>query len=73
VRKAVSRCLTLLAMIIVAAALFVQPLAAQMLLVPMDEAQENHLRAYGLVYWTIGEGESESGPDGSNGATALRG
>jgi len=58
VRKAVGRCLTLLAMMFVAAALFIQPLAAQMLLVPMDEEQENHLRAYGLVYWTIGEGES---------------
>jgi len=30
----------------------------QMLLVPMDEAQENHLRAYGLAYWTIEQGES---------------
>jgi hypothetical protein len=29
-----------------------------MLLVPMDESQENHLRAYGLVYWTIETGES---------------
>ena len=30
---------------------------AQTLLVPMDESQENHLRAYGLVFWTIAEGE----------------
>ena len=34
------------------------PASAQMLLVPMDEAQENHLRAYGLAYWTIEQGES---------------
>lgn len=34
------------------------PADAQMLLVPMDEAQENHLRAYGLAYWTIEQGES---------------
>lgn len=34
------------------------PASAQMLLVPMDEAQENHLRAYGLTYWTIDQGES---------------
>ncbi|MDP2958615.1 MAG: hypothetical protein Q8N53_19475 [Longimicrobiales bacterium] len=26
---------------------------AQWLLVPMDRAQENHLRAYGLTYWTL--------------------
>jgi len=32
--------------------------SAQMLLVPMDESQDNHLRAYGLVYWTISTGES---------------
>ncbi len=34
------------------------PASAQSLLVPMDEAQENHLRAYGLAYWTIEQGES---------------
>jgi hypothetical protein len=28
----------------------------QLLLVPMDRAQENHLRAYGLTYWTLGHG-----------------
>jgi hypothetical protein len=26
---------------------------AQWLLVPMDRAQENHLKAYGLTYWTL--------------------
>jgi hypothetical protein len=33
------------------------PLPAQTLLVPMDGAQANHLKAYGLVYETIGSGE----------------
>jgi hypothetical protein len=30
---------------------------AQWLLVPMDRSQQNHLRAYGLTYWTLTEGE----------------
>jgi hypothetical protein len=29
------------------------PAAAQQLLVPMDDAQTNHLRAYGLTYWVL--------------------
>jgi hypothetical protein len=29
------------------------PAEAQWLLVPMDRAQQNHLRAYGLTYWTL--------------------
>ncbi len=29
---------------------------AQWLLVPMDRMQENHLRAYGLTYWTLQQG-----------------
>jgi hypothetical protein len=29
------------------------PAAAQQLLVPMDESQTNHLKAYGLTYWVI--------------------
>lgn len=33
------------------------PAPAQMLLVPMDEAQADHLKAYGLVYETIASGE----------------
>jgi len=41
--------LTLLALVPAAA-------AAQWLLVPMDRAQENHLRAYGLTYWTLEQG-----------------
>jgi hypothetical protein len=31
-------------------------LAAQSLLVPMDRSQQNHLRAYGLTYWTLTQG-----------------
>ena len=30
--------------------------AGQWLLVPMDRSQPNHLKAYGLTYWSIGEG-----------------
>ncbi|MEJ2202820.1 MAG: hypothetical protein P8170_01785, partial [Gemmatimonadota bacterium] len=30
---------------------------AQWLLVPMDRSQQNHLRAYGLTYWTLTKGE----------------
>jgi len=30
--------------------------AAQWLLVPMDRAQPNHLKAYGLTYWSLAEG-----------------
>ena len=29
---------------------------AQSLLVPMDRVQQNHLRAYGLTYWTLNQG-----------------
>jgi hypothetical protein len=32
------------------------PLRAQHLLVPMDNDQNNHLRAYGLTFWTIQKG-----------------
>lgn len=31
---------------------------AQYLLTPMDNAQANHLRAYGLAYWTLQRGEA---------------
>ena len=30
-----------------------RPVAAQFLLVPMDRVQANHLKAYGLTYWTL--------------------
>jgi hypothetical protein len=32
------------------------PASAQHLLVPMDRDQENHLKAYGLVYWALEQG-----------------
>ncbi len=34
------------------------PLAAQQLLIPMDGAQTNHLRAYGLTYRALAEGRT---------------
>lgn len=33
--------------------LFLQPVFASKILIPMDKAQANHLKAYGLVYWTL--------------------
>ncbi len=33
------------------------PLSAQWLLVPMDREQDNHLKAYGLTYWTLEQEE----------------
>jgi len=36
----------------------VQSAEAQHLLVPMDRSQSNHLRAYGLTYWVLDQGES---------------
>jgi len=35
-----------------------QPVASQNLLVPMDRSQGNHLRAYGLTYWTLEQGDT---------------
>jgi hypothetical protein len=42
---------------IVLGATATQDLSAQWLLVPMDRQQQNHLRAYGLTYWTLEQGE----------------
>ena len=39
-----------------AAALASSPAAAQHLLVPMDDAQQNHLKAYGLTYGALRDG-----------------
>ncbi|HEX6132340.1 MAG TPA: hypothetical protein VFZ24_00065 [Longimicrobiales bacterium] len=36
-----------------ALALFAGPLAAQQLLVPMDQEQTDHLKAYGLTFWVL--------------------
>lgn len=35
------------------ALLLVAPLSAQKLLIPMDEGQNDHLRAYGVTYWIL--------------------
>ena len=40
-----------------AAAAAWQPLAAQQLLIPMDEAQRNHLKAYGMTYRALTRGQ----------------
>ena len=29
------------------------PMQASYLLVPMDEVQKNHLKAYGIAYWAL--------------------
>ncbi|MCI0433289.1 MAG: asparagine synthetase B [Gemmatimonadetes bacterium] len=39
-------------------ALSATPSAAQFVLVPMDLDQNNHLKAYGLTFWTIKQGSS---------------
>ena len=36
-----------------ALSLFAGPVAAQQLLVPMDQAQTDHLKAYGLTFWVL--------------------
>ena len=35
----------------------IRSVQAQSLLVPMDRQQQNHLRAYGLAYWTLEQEE----------------
>lgn len=35
-----------------------RPVRAQYLLVPMDGEQNNHLKAYGLTYWTLQQGNT---------------
>jgi hypothetical protein len=49
------RSLILVLLLVVLAPL---PAAAQYLLVPMDEAQANHLKAYGLTYWVLKQGQT---------------
>ena len=41
---------------LIASLLVAAPAAGQYLLVPMDQEQSNHLKAYGLVFWTLGQG-----------------
>ena len=33
--------------------LLLLPARASYLLIPMDEAQKNHLKAYGVAYWAL--------------------
>ncbi len=42
-----------IAVLLVAVPLLAGDAAGQMLLVPMDRAQANHLKAYGLAYWVL--------------------
>ena len=42
---------------LVASVAFAAPLAGQHLLVPMDDAQTNHLKAYGLTYNALRDGQ----------------
>jgi hypothetical protein len=37
--------------------LMASPVRAQWILVPMDPGQDNHLRAYGLTYWVLEQGQ----------------
>ena len=48
---------TLLLVMIILAGLSMRSVQAQSLLVPMDREQQNHLRAYGLAYWTLEQEE----------------
>jgi hypothetical protein len=43
--------------LVAVAAIGARPAAAQWLLVPMDRSQQNHLKAYGLTYWTLQQQE----------------
>lgn len=44
-----------LLILILTLALF-QPVKAAYLLIPMDEKQKDHLKAYGITYWVIEKG-----------------
>jgi hypothetical protein len=46
----------LASLLVLALGLTAQPAQAQYILVPMDETQTNHLKAYGLTYWTLEQG-----------------
>jgi hypothetical protein len=45
-----------IARVLLAAACAVPPLRAQHLLVPMDDAQSNHLKAYGITFAALTDG-----------------
>ena len=42
--------------LVVAALSIAAPLRAQTLVLPMDDAQNDHLKAYGAVYWALSQG-----------------
>ncbi len=50
--------MTRFATALIAALVAATPLAAQQILVPMDRAQADHLKAYGLTYWVVERGEA---------------
>lgn len=54
---AVTRALTLTGHFLWLVSLVGAPCFGQYLLVPMDDAQSDHLRAYGLTYWCLGNPE----------------
>src|SRR5688572_8697794 len=45
-------------LIILTVVFFSAPLIASHILIPMDDSQKNHLKAYGLAYWAL-KGELE--------------
>ena len=56
-RSTPHRCLRRCLLFVLALVLGVaRPLAAQQLLVPMDDDQRNHLKAYGLMYGALKDG-----------------
>ncbi len=52
------RCLALATWVVAVSMWPVPSVAAQELLVPMDLVQANHLKSYGLTYWTLEQGET---------------
>jgi len=45
-----------IALILSLIAFFISPLKASYILIPMDDAQKNHLKSYGIVYWVLQNG-----------------
>lgn len=43
--------------LIIVAITLVQPVRGQQILVPMDESQTDHLKAYGVVFWALERGD----------------
>ena len=51
------RCASTLVAVATLVGATVRDAGAQWLLVPMDRSQQNHLRAYGLTYWALEQGQ----------------